>query len=120
MTSTATTRNASIKKILRAAFPGRKITVRGSRGTAYGYASVKIDWTPLDQDEAREMKSLCFQLLAKAQIDLGSRYTDDTCQYTCSEVSIDFNNARYYRAMKHDDGTMSVIRDPWASEWEAA
>lgn len=38
----AADRNRQIKKLLGAAFPGRKITVRGSRGTAYGYASVNI------------------------------------------------------------------------------
>ena len=115
----AADRNRQIKKLLSAAFPGRKVTVCGSRGTAYGYASVRIDFTPLDADQRTELRGLCFQLLAKASVDVGSRYTDDTCQYTCPEVSIDFNTPRFYRTQKHQDGTMSVLHH-YSDEWVSA
>lgn len=44
------TRNRTIKKVLTQAFPGKKITVRGSRGSAYGWVSVKIDHTPVNRE----------------------------------------------------------------------
>lgn len=115
MTS-VTDRNRQIKKLLAAAFPGHKVTVRGDRGTAYGYASVRIDFTPLDADQRAELRGLCFQLLAKANVDVGSRYTDDTCAYSCPEVSINFNTPRFYRTQRHQDGTMSVLHH-YSDEW---
>ena len=101
-------RNMAMKKTLAGAFPKCKISVRGSRGTAYGYADVDVDYTPLDQETARTLRGLCFKLLERAGIDVGRRYTDDTCQYECPEVSVNFNTPRYAATMKHEDGTMSV------------
>ena len=111
-------RNRAIKSTLEKAFGRGKVTVRGSRGTGYGYVSVQIDWTPLDSDKAGEMREQCYALLRAANVDLGRRYTDDTCQYTCTECSISFNAARYYRTMRHDDGTMSAIVDRYTGEWQ--
>ena len=112
-------RNRAIKRTLEQAFGRGKVTVRGSRGTGYGYVSVHVDWTPLDVDARREMEAQCYALLRAAKIDLGRRYTDDTCQYTCTECSIRFNTARYFWAQKHDDGSMSVLTDPFGGgEWQ--
>lgn len=110
-------RNRAIKKTLETAFGRGKVRVRGSRGTAHGWVSVDIDWTPLDADKGQEMRNLCKQLLRKANIDLGRSYTDDTCQYECDKCHISFNHARYFRTMKHDDGSMSVIRE-YGGDWE--
>ena len=111
-------RNRQIKKTLEQAFGRGKVRVRGSRGTGYGYVSVHVDWTPLDVDARRAMEAQCFALLRAAKIDLGSRYTDDTCQYTCTECSISFNTARYFRAQKHSDGSMSVLTDQYNGKWQ--
>jgi hypothetical protein len=63
---TVAERNRAIKRVLIGAFPGCKVSVTGDRGTAYGWVNVRIDWTPLDSDQAREMKRLVWQLLDKA------------------------------------------------------
>lgn len=113
-------RNRAIKKTLEVAFGRGKITVRGSRGTAYGYVDVRIDWTPLDADQASEMRAQCKALLRAARIDLGRRYTDDTCQFESDECTVSFNRSRYYRTMRHADGTLSVLDHSWGCEWRQA
>lgn len=114
-----TERNRVIKKTLETAFGRGKVTVRGSRGTAYGWVSVNIDWTPLDSDTAQTMRSKCKELLRAAKIDLGHSYTDDTCQYDSDQCHINFNPCRYYRTMKMADGRLVALRDYHTSEWEA-
>lgn len=111
-------RNRAIKRTLEAAFGRGKVTVRGSRGTGYGYVHVAIDWTPLDYEKAREMEAQCFALLRAAKIDLGRRYTDDTCQYTCTECSISFNPPRFYLTQRHSDGNTSGLVDRYSGEWQ--
>lgn len=111
-------RNRAIKTTLESAFGRGKVTVRGSRGTAYGYVYASIDWTPLDMDQSNRMESECKALLYAAKIDLGKAYTDDTCQWECDQCRIEFNPPRFYRAKRHSDGTMSVMRDHWDGQWE--
>ena len=95
------------------AFGRGRVTVRGSRGTAYGWATVNVDWTPLDADQSAEMRAHCFALLRAAHIDLGTTWTDDDCQHTMTKCHLSFNAARYYRTMRHADGTMSVLTGPY-------
>jgi hypothetical protein len=111
-------RNRAIKATLERAFGKGKVTVRGDRGTAYGWVSVKIDYTPMDRDTYNELERLAKQLLRAAKIDLGRTYTDDTCQYTTDKCNISLNTPRYHRVMYHDDGTVSVMRDQWTHVWE--
>jgi hypothetical protein len=111
-------RNRAIKATLERAFGKGKVTVRGSRGTGYGWVSVKIDYTPMDSDTYNELERLAKQLLRKSNIDLGRTYTDDTCQYTMDKCNISLNTPRYHRVMYHDDGTMSVMRDRYNNIWE--
>lgn len=111
------TRNRAIKKTLQAAFGRDKVTVRGDRGTAYGWVSVKIDWTPLDSDKAQEMRGLCVRLLRAANIELGRTYTDDTCQTETHKCSIDFNPSRYYRTTRLSNGALAALKD-FHSEWQ--
>lgn len=113
-------RNRQIKTVLSQAFGAGKIKVRGSRGTGYGYVDVRIDHTPLDADQASELVGLCKRLLHAANVDLGFAYTDDTCQYKTDQCHISFNQARYFRTMKHADGKMSVLRCGYDGEWESA
>ena len=112
-------RNRAIKRTLEAAFGRGKVRVRGSRGTGYGWVSVHIDWTPLDYDAAREMSGKCSALLHAAGIDLGRAYTDDDCRYTMDKCNIGFNPARYYRTMRHADGSLSVLTDRYNAEWQS-
>lgn len=111
-------RNRAIKKTLEQAFGRGKVRVRGSRGTGYGWVSVHIDWTPLDADQAREMRGKCKQLLRAAKIDLGHSYTDDTCLYESDRCDISFNPTRYYRTMRMSDGRLAALTDYHASEWQ--
>lgn len=111
-------RNRAIKSTLESVFGRGKVTVRGSRGTAYGYVNVCIDWTPLDIDQSQRMQGELKALLIAAGIDLGRTYRDDTCQHTTDMCHIGFNQSRFFRTMKHADGSMSVIRDYYDSEWE--
>jgi hypothetical protein len=112
-------RNRQIKKTLEMAFGRGKVRVSGSRGTGYGYVHVQIDYTPLDFDSASQLRDKSKQLLRAAKIDLGRAYTDDTCQYETDQCSISFNNPRYYRTQRHEDGAYSVIRD-YGGTWEMA
>jgi hypothetical protein len=111
-------RNRQIKTTLESIFGKGKVTVRGSRGTGYGWVSVHVDWTPLDSDQSARMHAECKALLHAAKIDLGHSFTDDTCQYTSDQCHLSFNRARYFRAIKHADGSLSVIRDYYESNWE--
>ncbi len=87
-------RNRAIKKTLAAVFGRDKVTVRGSTGTAYGYARVHINHSPRNFEQLDQLRALCRELLVKANIDLGRVYTDDTCQSTCDEVAIRFNRCQ--------------------------
>lgn len=116
-------RNRLIKKTLETAFGRGKVRVWGDRGTAYGWVNVRIDWTPLDVDAAREMKILVWKLLDKAKLsnEIGTYgYDDPGSDYGYgSKLSLNFNTCRYFRTMKHSDGTMSVMRDSFGG-WESA
>ena len=70
-------RNRLIKKILSKAFGQGNVTVRGSRGTAYGWVSVKINYTPHDRETSRELKAKIWQLFDAAKIDIGTYGYDD-------------------------------------------
>lgn len=110
-------RNRAIKKTLATVFGRDKITVRGSRGTGYGWVSVHIDYTPLDVDTRQELARLCKALLRAAKIDLGFTYTDDTCQSTSDQCSINFNTCRYQRTFTDPEGHLYAQRD-YQGEWE--
>lgn len=114
-------RNRSIKQTLEQAFGRGKVRVRGDRGTAYGWVNIRIDWTPLDVDQARDMKGLVWQLLEAAGLSkqIGTYgYNDPGSDYGFgSKASIDFNTTKYFRTMRHPDGSLSVQREH-RGEWE--
>ncbi len=70
-------RNRQIKKVLEQAFGRGKVTVRGSRGTAYGWVTVNIDYAPRSRDEERELTAKVWQLFAAAKIEIGTFGYDD-------------------------------------------
>ena len=111
-------RNRAIKKTLEAIFGRGKVSVRGSRGTSYGWVTVEINWTPLDNEHSQEMAGKCKQLLRAAKIDLGFTYTDDTCQSTSDRCHINFNPARYYRTHRQSDGRLAVLCRFGDTEWQ--
>lgn len=119
---TTTERNRLIKATLSKAFGRDRVKVRGSRGTAYGWVSIHIDWTPRDLEQDREMQTHVWALLAAAKLNSEIDtygYNDPGSDYGYgSKCSISFNDCRYHRTMKHSDGTMSVIRE-WGGQWES-
>lgn len=73
---TTAERNRLIKKVLREAFR-KNVTVRGSRGTAYGWVTINIDHSPRDRAERRELTALVWQLFKANNITIGTYGYDD-------------------------------------------
>ena len=94
---TITERNRLIKKILSHAFGQGKVRVRGSRGTAYGWVTLDIDYTPHDQERRREVTALIWKLFEKAKIEIGTYgYDDPGSDYGYGkEIHINFNECIY-------------------------
>src|SRR5690349_18912550 len=65
-------RNQLIKKVLSNAFGAGKVTVRGSRGTAYGWVSVNIDARPRDSEHRDQLKQSVWDLFARHKIEIGT------------------------------------------------
>ena len=89
-------RNRNLKKLLEAAFGRGKVTVKGSRGTATGWVTVKIAYAPRDEDERRELNSKVWQIIKAGQIEIGTYgYDDPGSDYGYgSTIHIDFEQCR--------------------------
>ena len=74
---TTAERNRALKKVLEQAFGRGKVRVRGSRGTAYGWVSVKIEHSPRNWRETEELRGKVMQLIAAAKIEIGTYGYDD-------------------------------------------
>ena len=74
---TAAARNRQIKKTLEQAFGRGKVRVRGSRGTAYGWVSVHITYSPRNIREQQELRTQVMALLNTAKIEIGTYGYDD-------------------------------------------
>lgn len=70
-------RNRKIKKVLSEAFKPAKVTVRGSRGTATGWVSIKVDFRPKDDEQRQALKVKCDELFKAAGITFGTYGYDD-------------------------------------------
>lgn len=70
-------RNRAIKKTLEAAFGKGKVSTKGSRGTGYGWVSVRIAYSPRNTREAQELRGKVMELLTVAKIDIGTYGYDD-------------------------------------------
>lgn len=70
-------RNRKIKQVLTAAFGAGKVTVRGHKGTAYGWVTINIAYAPKDRDELSALKSKVWDLFKAAQITIGTYGYDD-------------------------------------------
>lgn len=115
-------RNRAIKKTLEQAFGRGKVRVRGDRGTAYGWVHVNIDWTPLNNDQAREMKGHIWDLLraSKLAAQIGTYgYDDPGSDYGFgSKCSIDFNPPHYWRTQRMESGKVIGLIDAYSAHWE--
>lgn len=70
------TRNRTIKTVLTKAF-GPGVRVRGSRGTAYGWVTVKIPYAPRTRAEREELVRKIWQLFGAAGVEIGTYGYDD-------------------------------------------
>jgi hypothetical protein len=89
-------RNRAIKKVVEQAFGKCKVSVRGSRGTAYGWVRVHISHSPRNYRERRELESLVSSLISSAKINVGTYgYDDPGSDYGFgSKIHIDFDACR--------------------------
>ena len=69
-------RNRLIKQVLKKAF-NTKVTVRGSKGSAYGWVSVHIDYSPKDRTQRRELEKQIWLLFAANKIEIDTYGYDD-------------------------------------------
>ncbi len=70
-------RNRKIKQVLTAAFGPGKVTVRGSKGSAYGWVHINIAYAPKDAEERDQLKAKVWQLFKAANIEIGTYGYDD-------------------------------------------
>lgn len=70
-------RNRLIKKVLTESFGKGTVTVRGSRGTAHGWVTVNIDYTPRTPDHRSEIIAMIWKLFAAKGIKIGTYGYDD-------------------------------------------
>jgi hypothetical protein len=97
-------RNRNIKKLLERSFGKGKVTVRGHKGTARGWVTVNIDYTPRDDEHSRAIKALIWKMFKAAKIEIGTYgYDDPGSDYGYgSETHLNLNRTR----KQQDEDTM--------------
>lgn len=70
-------RNRRLKKLLEAAFGRGKVSVKGSRGTSYGWVTVNIAYAPRDRAEHDELQKKVWHIVKAGQIEIGTYGYDD-------------------------------------------
>jgi hypothetical protein len=71
------TKNRAIKVALEAKYGRGKVTVRGARGTAYGWVQVHVKVAPRDRDHYRGLRDEVYRLIAEAGIKLDTYDSGD-------------------------------------------
>ena len=105
-------RNRQIKKLVKRAFPGYKVSVTGGRGTATGWVDIEIDYQPLDSDQSQELKGLVARLLDKAGIEFFHHWSDDNSDTARPDRSITFLHSRFRRTFRGNSGIL------WGEPWD--
>ena len=117
-------RNRQIKKTLEKSFGRGNIRVRGSRGTAYGWVSVHINYAPRTPDHRSQIVALIRKMFARDGIEIGTYGYDDPgsdygfgkkihlgferCQYQSEhELRMAETNAPVMVKVLHD-GTLAI------------
>lgn len=100
------TRNRLIKKILGEAFGQGKVTVRGSRGTAYGWVSVHINYSPRDREQRSMLIAQIWKLFAANNIVIDTYgYDDPGSDYGYGKkIHLDFEPLVYQGPYERDPG----------------
>ena len=98
--TTVAERNRAIKAALSKAFAPHKVTVRGSRGTGYGWVRVNIHYAPRDRAESHELYGMAQRLACVAAKRAGNSigtygYDDPGSDYGYgSQINISFYSPR--------------------------
>ena len=89
-------RNRKIKQVLTTAFGTGKVTVKGSRGTAYGWVSIHIAYAPKDRAELEILTGKVWELFKAAKIEIGTYgYNDPGSDYGFgSKMHLNFDQCR--------------------------
>lgn len=70
-------RNRAIKNLLVKSFGRGNVTVRGSRGTAYGWVSVSINYAPRTPEHRRQIEALIWKMFERDGIKIDTYGYDD-------------------------------------------
>jgi hypothetical protein len=105
-------RNRTIKRVLEQAFGRGNVTVRGSRGTAYGWVTVHIKYSPHDREQRRELIAQVWKLFAAAGIKIDTYgYDDPGSDYGFGKkIHLDFDPLIYQGPYERDPG-FSLCRE---------
>jgi hypothetical protein len=92
----AAARNRSLKTVIAKAFAPHKVTVRGSRGTAYGWVRVHIAYAPRNKRETQELRAIVWNVIRDNNITIDTYgYDDPGSDYGHgSKIHIDFDACR--------------------------
>ena len=74
---TVAERNRALKSIMSKAFAPHKVTVRGSRGTAYGWVDLHIAYSPRNRREGEELRQKVWAVINENKISIDSYGYDD-------------------------------------------
>jgi hypothetical protein len=103
---TTAQRNRALKALLEREYGKGKVWVRGSRGTAYGWISVYIDYAGDGDHNGREERRKINKLIADANIEIGTYgYDDPGSDYGFgSKINITF--CKPYDVRQKDEETL--------------
>ena len=101
-------RNRQIKTVLESVFGKGKVRVRGSRGTAYGWATVRIAHAPRDPDQRRDLERECYRLFAAHKIHIG--HYDSGDYGSGDKLHLDFDRCQYAQVFRGSRGELLAKR----------
>ena len=74
---TVAERNRALKSVMAKAFAPHKVSVRGSRGTAYGWVDLHIAYAPRNRREGEELRQKVWSIIRENKISIDSYGYDD-------------------------------------------
>jgi hypothetical protein len=115
---TTAQRNRALKSAISQAFPSCKVTVRGSRGTAYGWVSLYIGHAPRNRRDAEELRRQVWAVIKANNITVDTYgYDDPGSDYGFgSKINISFDAYREQADCWGDDAWKHHLS---AEAWDA-
>lgn len=116
---TTAERNRLLKSLLTKAFAPHTVTVKGSRGTAYGWLTIKIAYAPRDRDERDALNAKIWEIIRAAKIEIGSYgYDDPGSDYGHGRcIHINFEALQYERRFGVEYRNGIEVKEPqWTPE----